>query len=94
MSITSLSTLEQIEAEYIDTSDYGNDLVLARRFQKAVRALLIKKPNRSQLATMSIQFDIRLLKEELDRVTDLIDFHPDNVGPSMRTSADLRDYRG
>lgn len=93
MPITSSSTLEDIEGEYLDNVDYGDDLAKAKRFRAAIRALLVRKPSRSQLATMSIQFDMRLLKEQLDEVSAFVEYHPDNIGPSMTTSADLREYR-
>ncbi|MBX3435539.1 MAG: hypothetical protein KF847_19655 [Pirellulales bacterium] len=95
MPITASSTLEEIEGQYLDNVDWleSGSLAKAAAFAAAVRALMIKKPTAQQLATLSIRFDVRLLKEQLDEASEYVKSHPDSPQGALTTYLGLESYR-
>ena len=78
--ITSASSLSDIEAAFIDNSNYESlgDVSMAHQFVVACRAMLLRRPMQARRATgvgsFSAQWDVAAIKAELDRARQWLSF--------------------
>ena len=73
-SLSSSSTLAQVEAAYDDNASWleDQDLAKAKKFSEAVRILLRRSFSSATKGGNSVSYRISLLRKELDNVTDWI----------------------
>lgn len=66
-SVTSSSTVAEIEAAYIDNGSYVEDASVAkcRAFITAARALMIRLPSTATKGANTLSFNLENIKEEL-----------------------------
>ena len=67
-SVTSSSTVAEIEAAYIDNGSYVEDqsVTKCRAFITAARALLIRLPSTATKGANTLSFNLENLKDELN----------------------------
>ncbi len=93
VTITSSSTLAQIEADIVDNGDYDltDSIAKAKLFVHACRAWLVKKPTASAQEQHRLQFDVDQVRRMCDEAMTWLRNHPDfTAGDGVTTLADLR----
>lgn len=65
-------TTNEIIVQYLDNSGYKT-LEEAVLFQQAIRQLIIKRPKSTMIDGQKIEFDINILRDELNRVNRYVD---------------------
>jgi hypothetical protein len=96
-SLSSASTLAEIAAAYVDNASYSEDssAAKARAFVTACRILLLKRPTEVSVDRRSINFDMKLIQQEMVAAKEWLDTHSTSdtdSGPRV-TGADFRDFR-
>jgi hypothetical protein len=83
MALDSSSTPAEIEAAYLDNSNYDSppNLTAAYAFVQACRAILLRRPARASRAaggggSQSAEWDLEHIKTELDRAQQWLAFCP------------------
>ena len=82
MSITSASSVADLEAAFIDNADYEAQASIekAQTFVQACRRLLLRRPSAAKRSTgvgsFSAQWNTEALKSELDRALQWLSFAP------------------
>lgn len=94
-SVTSASTVAEIEAAYVDNGSYVEDqsVTKCRAFITAARALLIKLPTVATKGANSLSYRVESVQRELERAQAWLEAR-DTTGDDMpgpaRSYADFR----
>lgn len=97
-SLSSSSTLEEIEAAYVDNASYAEDRSVTKclAFTTAARVLLLKLPVSAAKGGSSSSFSVESIKSELDKAEAWLGAQStndtDRRGPNV-TRADFRGFR-
>jgi hypothetical protein len=82
MSLTSTSTIAEIQAAYVDNAlfDVDNSLTQARLFVQACRILLLKMPKMAAQDRASLQLNPEMIQAEMERGVAFIANNPSATG--------------
>lgn len=104
MPIDSQTTVAEAKKAYLDNASYAEtgDALKARQFATAIRALLLLVPQSHASEETTVEFNLIVLRKELDDVNQWIRDHapppPTHTQPvagtrSRTTIASFRDFR-
>lgn len=95
-TVDSTTTVAGLATVYLDNLSYSTDgsVAKARAFIEACRALLLRRPQRAQVGTEEIEFDMRIIQAELLRAEAWLNSAAGaDVGGAGAVHFDCQDFR-